>query len=93
MNVDIGAEAAQFPEKEYINEIAIAVWWFYSGGQPSVNNNPICIGNLRLYLRYRQTLSKNRKIGKKCHPGKSPGIWAENSSKILTLPAFQTGQN
>jgi hypothetical protein len=26
MNVDIGAEAAQFPEKEYINGIAVAVW-------------------------------------------------------------------
>ncbi len=26
MNVEIGAEAAQFPEKEYINGIAIAVW-------------------------------------------------------------------
>jgi hypothetical protein len=25
MNVEIGAEAAQFPEKVYINEIAIAV--------------------------------------------------------------------
>jgi hypothetical protein len=28
MNVEIGAEAAQFPEKEYINEIAVAVWSF-----------------------------------------------------------------
>ncbi len=26
MNVEIGAEAALFPEKEYINGIAIAVW-------------------------------------------------------------------
>ncbi len=26
MNVEIGAEAAQFPEKEYINGIALAVW-------------------------------------------------------------------
>jgi hypothetical protein len=25
MNVEIGAEAAQFPEKEYINEMAVAV--------------------------------------------------------------------
>jgi hypothetical protein len=25
MNVEIGAEAAQFPEKEYINAIAVAV--------------------------------------------------------------------
>jgi hypothetical protein len=26
MNVEIGAEASQFPEKEYINGIAVAVW-------------------------------------------------------------------
>jgi hypothetical protein len=26
MNVEIGAEAAQFPDKEYINGIAVAVW-------------------------------------------------------------------
>jgi hypothetical protein len=26
MNVEIGAETALFPEKEYINGIAIAVW-------------------------------------------------------------------
>ncbi len=33
MNVEIGAEAAQFPEKEYINGIAVAVylplWYTY----------------------------------------------------------------
>jgi hypothetical protein len=27
MNVEIGAEAALFPEKEYINGIFFAVWW------------------------------------------------------------------
>jgi hypothetical protein len=26
MNVEIGTEAAQFPEKEYINGIFVAVW-------------------------------------------------------------------
>jgi hypothetical protein len=26
MNVEIGTEAAQFPEKEYINVIFLAVW-------------------------------------------------------------------
>jgi hypothetical protein len=26
MNVEIGAAAALFPEKEYINGIAVAVW-------------------------------------------------------------------
>jgi hypothetical protein len=39
MNVEIGAEAAQFPEKEYINGIAFAVcgiwhlWWCCSQGR------------------------------------------------------------
>jgi hypothetical protein len=28
MNVEIGAEAALFPEKEYINGIAVAVYTF-----------------------------------------------------------------
>jgi hypothetical protein len=28
MNVEIGTEAAQFPEKEYINGIFVAVWSF-----------------------------------------------------------------
>ncbi len=32
MNVEIGAEAAQFPEKEYINGIAVAVG---GGGFPN----------------------------------------------------------
>jgi hypothetical protein len=26
MNVDIGTGAAQFPEKEYMNGISVAVW-------------------------------------------------------------------
>ncbi len=30
MNVEIGAEAAQFPEKEYINGIAVAVCFIHS---------------------------------------------------------------
>ncbi len=29
MNVEIGAEAAQFPEKEYISGIFFAVWQAY----------------------------------------------------------------
>jgi hypothetical protein len=35
MNVEIGAEAALFPEKEYVNGIAVAVHllshWFFLG--------------------------------------------------------------
>ncbi len=33
MNVEIGAEAAQFPEKEYLNGIAVAVQWFTEHAQ------------------------------------------------------------
>jgi hypothetical protein len=33
MNVEIGAEAAQFPEKEYINGIAFAVWERFVGSK------------------------------------------------------------
>ncbi len=29
MNVEIGTEAAQFPEKEYINGIFVAVWIYF----------------------------------------------------------------
>ncbi len=32
MKVEIGAEAKQFPEKEYINGIAVAVWYWFSVG-------------------------------------------------------------
>jgi hypothetical protein len=32
MNVEIGAEAAQFPEKEYINGIFVALW------EPGIKN-------------------------------------------------------
>ncbi len=32
MNVEIGTEAAQFPEKEYMNGIILAVWdWTQEG--------------------------------------------------------------
>jgi hypothetical protein len=30
MNVEIGAEAGLFPEKEYINGIAVAVWFDFT---------------------------------------------------------------
>jgi hypothetical protein len=35
MNVEIGAEAAQFPEKEYINGIAVAMYKVNVFNQPS----------------------------------------------------------
>ena len=35
MNVEIGAEAALFPEKEYISGISVAVWHrIVEGGKP-----------------------------------------------------------
>jgi hypothetical protein len=33
MNLEIGAEAAQFPEKEYINEIAFVVRVIWVSGK------------------------------------------------------------
>jgi hypothetical protein len=33
MNVEIGAEAPLFPEKEYINGIAVAVWFHKCRGE------------------------------------------------------------
>ncbi len=32
VNVEIGTETAQFPEKEYINGIFVAVWGVDQGG-------------------------------------------------------------
>ncbi len=37
MNVEIGAEAALFPEKEYINGIAVAVHLSWSGADLLLN--------------------------------------------------------
>jgi hypothetical protein len=37
MNVEIGAEAALFPEKEYINGIAVAVWASNRHAQKAAN--------------------------------------------------------
>jgi hypothetical protein len=41
MNVEIGAEAAQFPEKEYINGIAVAVYTPNEFYMLYVDNKPI----------------------------------------------------
>ncbi len=45
MNVEIGAEAALFPEKEYINGIAVAVHAFYS------ENVQVYIGFPKIVIR------------------------------------------
>jgi hypothetical protein len=44
MNVEIGAEAALFPEKEYINGIALAVQQFsvMAVAQKRIPQNPGC---------------------------------------------------
>jgi hypothetical protein len=39
MNVEIGAEAAQFPEKEYINGISVAVQFSIKPNQMDVKTN------------------------------------------------------
>ncbi len=43
MNVEIGAEAAQFPEKEYINGIAFAV---YKSTSFPTNRTPKNVGTI-----------------------------------------------
>jgi hypothetical protein len=41
MNVEIGTEPAQFPEKEYMNGIFVAVhWWKQSRKNPAVGKSP-----------------------------------------------------
>ncbi len=41
MNVEIGAEAAQFPEKQYLNVIAVAVWAYGTLRSVSLKNLPL----------------------------------------------------
>ncbi len=52
MNVEIGAEAALFPEKEYINGIAVAVhatsWSYYILGLGSNRNPFVLVGPIDL---------------------------------------------
>jgi hypothetical protein len=45
MNVEIGAEAAQFPEKEYINGIAVTVFAHYNLLQTKCNGYIITVSN------------------------------------------------
>jgi hypothetical protein len=47
MNVEIGAEAAQFPEKGYINGISVAVQIFQI---QSIGNTPICFACLQIHI-------------------------------------------
>ncbi len=47
MNVEIGAEAALFPEKEYINGIAFAVQWFALVGEGYVNGRKGLVINIK----------------------------------------------
>jgi hypothetical protein len=54
MNVEIGAEAAQFPEKEYINGIAVAV-------QNNVSNSVSAWHMLVIFWQF-QIISLRRKI-------------------------------
>jgi hypothetical protein len=47
MNVEIGAEAAQFPEKEYINGIAVAVQTNRAGTKKDTILTINCVNNKR----------------------------------------------
>jgi hypothetical protein len=72
MNVEIGAEAAQFPEKEYINGIAVAVWasplWPLASVRATVRDRRVIIhfhlvsrawdflGSFKIFSRHIQDL-------------------------------------
>jgi hypothetical protein len=51
MNVEIGAEAAQFPEKEYINGIAVAVYVWQCSAFPLWTYSMLYI-NLLALIKY-----------------------------------------
>ncbi len=51
MNVEIGAEAALFPEKEYINGIFAAVWVFV------YKSSSVCSGSEKGVIRPVEDLS------------------------------------
>jgi len=54
INVEIEAEAAQFPEKEYINGIAVAVrpvyWAERPLARPGPSSTPSQLWNILLYI-------------------------------------------
>jgi|688.fasta_scaffold1106458_1 hypothetical protein len=50
MNVEIGAEAAQFPEKEYINVIAVAVQGKHTNMQNMQTNTMMAWQVKKLYV-------------------------------------------
>ena len=55
MNVEIGAEAAQFPEKEYINRIAFAV---YSPRISLKYHFSYTENSYKTYIKCRKTVKK-----------------------------------
>ncbi len=59
MNVEIEAEAVQFPEKEYINGIAFAVWGQILRQNPDKSLKPPCYSELPLQLFFEISISSN----------------------------------
>jgi hypothetical protein len=56
MNVEIGTEAAQFPEKEYINAIFIAV---YTRDLNKSNRRKIFVGYRGKFTHWRRNLTED----------------------------------
>jgi hypothetical protein len=52
MNVEIRAEAALFPEKEYINGNAVAVWRHKTNLVCSPNHRPMPLARLHSIKRF-----------------------------------------
>jgi hypothetical protein len=87
MNVEIGTEAALFPEKEYINGIAVAVHIFRQGGQHVVQ---LCRFSSTM-LRSRKRLSM--KSAKKAAVMSLGGMKPSSSKGVFLMLYFRNTDN
>jgi hypothetical protein len=77
MNVEIGAAAAQFPEKEYINGIAVAVW---------DEGDALLCPHLSLSTTGIWTVDRYFKTKKKNFPSTSDIVFALQRKSYLCIP-------
>jgi hypothetical protein len=98
MNVEIGTEAAQFPEKEYINAIFVAVWLIIPTSRAllktfRVRSSAFSASSVAAFLAAsldRATFSTRRQTA--ATAGTTPSVSQFNSSfsdeKKLAISAF-----